>query len=190
MNTTVISLNTMVMQIWVPTHDDKELLIQAKLAELRQKQLDKEIEKEARRRQLQLNREMKQEARRLKQQDKEKEEEARRLQKQQDKEKEEEARRQKREDEQRRLEKYKRQATEEAYNPQRKKAKKFVDDWVAPDDDCFHDWMHDGQSYYRNNNNHVFSQKNGDPHKWLGIYHPETDEFQKCECPEEYYDDS
>jgi hypothetical protein len=156
MNTSVISLNTDAMQPWAPNLDDKELRIQAKMAEIRQKQLDQEIKEEARRRL-------------------------------------------KREEDDRRRKEYEqwlvRKEAEEAIraneaNEARRKEAAYQKNWVAPDDGCFYRWKHNGKSYFRNNKNHVFTEVNGDAGGWVGVYHPASNQFIQCECPEEYFEDS
>jgi hypothetical protein len=68
------------------------------------------------------------------------------------------------------------------------KQKKPVDNWVAPDQDGFHDWTWENKLYYRNAKNHVFTQTpEGQCGDWMGLWIPAELRFDLIETPEEYY---
>lgn len=66
-------------------------------------------------------------------------------------------------------------------------AKKPVDNWVAPDEDGFHDWTWDAKLYFRNSKNHVFTQSaDGQCGDWMGLWIPAELRFEMIETPAEY----
>ena len=66
-------------------------------------------------------------------------------------------------------------------------AKKPVDNWVAPDEDGFHDWTWDAKLYFRNSKNHVFTQSaDGQCGDWMGRWIPAELRFEMIETPAEY----
>lgn len=73
--------------------------------------------------------------------------------------------------------------------PKKAAPKKAVDDWVAPDEEGFHDWTWEGKLYFRNAQDHVFSQtadaQCGD---WMGQWIRDELRFDMIETPAEYLD--
>jgi hypothetical protein len=65
--------------------------------------------------------------------------------------------------------------------------KKTVDNWVAPDEDGFHDWTWEGKLYFRNFKNHIFTQTaDGQVGDWVGLWIPAELRFDPIEAPAEY----
>ena len=66
-------------------------------------------------------------------------------------------------------------------------AKATSDNWVAPDEDGFHDWTWGGKLYFRNSQNHVFTQSaDGQCGNWMGLWIPAELRFDMIETPAEY----
>ncbi len=69
----------------------------------------------------------------------------------------------------------------------KKAAAAKVDNWVAPDEEGFHDWTWDGKLYFRNSQNHVFTQTaDGQCGDWAGLWIPAELRFEMIETPAEY----
>jgi hypothetical protein len=69
----------------------------------------------------------------------------------------------------------------------KKAAAAKVDNWVAPDEDGFHDWTWDAKLYFRNSKNHVFTQTaDGQCGDWMGLWIPAELRFEMIETPAEY----
>jgi hypothetical protein len=69
------------------------------------------------------------------------------------------------------------------------KAKKTVDNWVAPDEEGFHDWTWEGKLYFRNHLNHIFTNVNGEAKEWVGLWIPAELRFDTtAQMPDEYCD--
>jgi len=67
------------------------------------------------------------------------------------------------------------------------KASKPADNWVAPDEDGFHDWSYNGKLYFRNFRNHVFTQTtDGQCGDWMGLWIPAELRFEMMQAPAEY----
>jgi hypothetical protein len=67
--------------------------------------------------------------------------------------------------------------------------KKTVDNWVAPDEDGFHDWTWEGKLYFRNHLNHIFTNVNGEAKEWVGLWIPAELRFDTtAQMPDEYCD--
>lgn len=81
-------------------------------------------------------------------------------------------------------------ATTAAKKPVAKKAAAAkVDNWVAPDEEGFHDWTWDNKLYFRNSKNHVFTQTaDGQCGEWAGLWLPKQLRFEMIETPAEYLD--
>jgi hypothetical protein len=78
-------------------------------------------------------------------------------------------------------------AAPKAKKPVAPKAKKVVDNWVAPDEDGFHDWTWDNKLYFRNFKNHIFTQTaDGQVGEWVGLWIPAELRFDPIETPAEY----
>jgi hypothetical protein len=60
------------------------------------------------------------------------------------------------------------------------------DEWVAPANGAFALWRHNGQKYWRNKKDHVFTDEDGQEGDWVGIYRPETNDFEECDVPAMY----
>jgi hypothetical protein len=81
-------------------------------------------------------------------------------------------------------------AQRDADAAQRDAAKKARDGWFASlAHGKFARWTYHNKRYLRNNKNHIFHEGGRDEDAWVGIYYPETDTIQKCECPDEYYEE-
>lgn len=71
----------------------------------------------------------------------------------------------------------------------KKAAAAKVDNWVAPDEEGFHDWTWDNKLYFRNAQNHVFTQTaDGQCGEWAGLWIPAELRFEMIETPAEYLD--
>ena len=69
------------------------------------------------------------------------------------------------------------------------KQTKPVDNWVAPDEDGFHDWTWEGKLYFRNHLNHIFTNVNGEAKEWVGLWIPAELRFDTtAQMPDEYCD--
>jgi hypothetical protein len=67
------------------------------------------------------------------------------------------------------------------------KQTKPVDNWVAPDEDGFHDWTWEGKLYFRNHLNHIFTNVNGEAKEWVGLWIPAELRFDTtAQMPAEY----
>ena len=67
-----------------------------------------------------------------------------------------------------------------------KKAAAPAAEWVPLANGKFSLWTHNGTSYLRNNRDHVFTVEDDQPADWVGIYRPESNDFEECDVPEEY----
>jgi DNA polymerase III alpha subunit (gram-positive type) len=145
--------------------EERERLIQKKMAELRKRTWENEIEQEARRR---LAQEEQEEAMRLQAQEEQEEERHEQLVRELEERLEEDERRE-------------REANEKLLEKQR----------VTPETDpttIFYQWTINGKNFYRNAKGHVFKFKEGLLHEddWLGIWFPETG-FMEVPFPADEY---